>query len=209
MQQETRLFEAWFKICIPLAIMRKNKTVLALLLAAASPSLGLLSCSSTEVHTEKAPNADLAQYQRFSWAPAHQLEQSSGLSTRKDSILDQNIKTAVDQDLSKKGYVPNPENADLQVAYSLRTHDQLKVDPGYMGPYGSPSWPNNDFGYDTAYLQKEGSLVLDFIDAKTGKLLWRGVAVTDIKDTGVTQKQVQKFVDEIMEKFPSRTAPVG
>jgi hypothetical protein len=160
------------------------------------------------VHTEKAPNADLAQYQRFTWAPATQLEQSSSLSTRKDSILDQKIKTAVDQDLSKKGYVQNPESADIQVAYSLRTHDQLNVQPSYMGPYGSPMWPDS-MGYDTAYLQKEGSLVLDFIDVKSGKLLWRGVAVTDIKNTGVTQKQVQKFVDEIMEKFPSRTAPVG
>jgi hypothetical protein len=160
------------------------------------------------VHTEKAADTDLAQYQRFAWAPPHQQEQSSGLSSRKDTILDQKIKTAVDQDLSQKGYVQNPENADIQVAYSLRTRDQLKMEPSYMGPYGGPMWTDG-MGYDTASIQKEGSLVLDFIDANTGKLLWRGVAVTDIKDTGVTQKQVQKFVDKIMEKFPSRNAPVG
>jgi hypothetical protein len=70
-------------------------------------------------------------------------------------------------------------------------------------------WSDGGVGYDTTYLQKEGSLVLDFIDVKTGKLLWRGVAVTDIKDTGVTQKQVQGFVDKIMEKFPSRVEATG
>ncbi|MFL5815104.1 MAG: DUF4136 domain-containing protein [Bdellovibrionia bacterium] len=187
--------------------MRKSSALFVLCLLTTSPALGLLGCSSTEVHTEKAANADLAQYQRFAWAPPHQQEQSNGLSGRKDTILDQKIKTAVDQDLSQKGYVQNPENADIHLAYSLRTRDQLQVQPGYMGPYGS-SW-SDGMGYDTASIQKEGSLVLDFIDAKTGNLLWRGVAVTDIKDTGVTQKQVQESVDKIMEKFPSRNAPVG
>jgi hypothetical protein len=188
--------------------MRKNNSLFALLLLAGSSALGVFSCSSTEVHTEKAAHADVAQYQRFAWAPSTELEQSSGLSSRKDTILDQKIKTAVDNDLSQKGYVQNPEDAEIRVAYSLRTQDQLRTDPSYMGPYGGPMWPDS-MGYDTTYLQKQGSLVLDFIDVKSGKLLWRGVAVTDIKDTGVTQKQVQNSVDKIMEKFPSRTAAVG
>lgn len=185
-------------------MMRKSSSLFALLLIVSSPAVGLLSCSGTDVHSEQAPNADLTQYQSFTWAPASQQEQKTPLSSRTDTILDQKIKTAVDQDLSKKGYAQNNENADIRVAYSLRTHDQLKSDPASYGP----SWGWYD-GYNPTYVQKEGSLVLDFIDAKTGKLLWRGVAVTDIKDTGVTQKQVQHFVDKIMEKYPSRIPPVG
>jgi hypothetical protein len=145
----------------------------------------------------------MADLQRFSWAPLNQQEQHSEFTSRPDTILDQKIKTAVDQDLLKKGYAVNEQNPDVRIAYSLRTRDRLNVTPSTYGPYYGPGW-GGDGGYDSTYLQKEGSLVLDFIDAKTGKLLWRGVAVTDIKDTGVTQKEVQKFIDKIMEKFPAR-----
>jgi hypothetical protein len=193
--------------------MRKRKSLLAMVALLSSPvmgpMLGLMSCSSTEVHTEKAPDANLAEHDHFAWAPPGQQEQSSELSSRSNTILDQKIKSAVDQDLLKKGYIQNPKEPDIRVAYSLRTHDRLKAVPSSYGPYGGPMWSDGGVGYDTTYLQKEGSLVLDFIDAKSGKLLWRGVAVTDIKDTGVTQKEVQSFVDKIMEKFPSRTMAEG
>lgn len=189
--------------------MRKSTSLFALALLVSSPVAGLMSCSSTEVHSEQAPHADLTQYPTFTWAPASQQEQSTALSGRVDTILDQKIKSAVDQDLAKKGYVQNNDNADIRVAYSLKTHNQLRTEPASYGPaWGGPMWSEGG-GVDTAYIQKEGSLVLDFIDAKTGKLLWRGVAVTDIKDTGVTQKQVQQFVDKILEKYPSRVAATG
>ncbi len=189
-------------------MMWNRLSVLALLLAISSPA-GFMSCSSTEVHTEKAPNADMGQYHTFAWSPPAQQEQSRDFSSRSDTILDQKVRNAVDQDLSKKGYVQDPAQADVHVAYSLRTRDRLQVEPSSYGPYGGPILSGNGVGYDYTYLQKEGSLVLDFIDPKTGKLLWRGIAITDIKDTGVTQKEVQHFVDKIMEKFPSRSESIG
>jgi hypothetical protein len=44
---------------------------------------------------------------------------------------------------------------------------------------------------------------LDFLDAKTGKLVWRGLAITDIDETGENPAQVREALNEILLKLPA------
>jgi hypothetical protein len=170
----------------------------------------LAGCSGAHVNTEKAPDVDLSQYRSFSWAPPSQQEQSKELTSRPSTILDQKIKATVSQDLQKKGYVANDPNAPIKIAYSIRSENRLRAEPMGSGPYVGPidsALPTD--GYGNTVVTKEGSLVLDFIDSNTGKLLWRGIAVTNVKDTGITQNDVQTLANEIMEEFPTRPEAIG
>ena len=56
--------------------------------------------------------------------------------------------------------------------------------------------------------KNKGSVDLDLLDGKNGKLVWRGVAVTDISDTGESPTQVKEALNDICKGFPARPKPV-
>lgn len=56
--------------------------------------------------------------------------------------------------------------------------------------------------YTTDYLYKEGSLSIDFFDTKTKKMVWQGVAETEISDGyKFSKKQVKKIITRTLNKF--------
>lgn len=174
------------------------------LLASSSFSLLMLAaaCSSgPEVRTQRSPQADLANYKTYAWAPQSQLEQPKEFSQRPNDILDQQIKGETNQWLQNKGLTQSAKNPDLQVAYSVRTQDQLKVTPGfYPEPYYS-YW--NTAPTDRVVQERKGTLTIDLLDAHTGKLVWRGVAVSDVDELGQKPEQIHEAINKILQTFPS------
>jgi len=65
---------------------------------------------------------------------------------------------------------------------------------GYGG-YGYGGYGYDDYGY-------EGILILDFIDAESNELIWRGWYANDVDDGEIGEEQINKAVKHILEKFP-------
>ena len=60
-------------------------------------------------------------------------------------------------------------------------------------------------GYNTASIETyvDGTLVLDLYDAKTKKMVWRGVATATASDKPSKNAQkMSKALDKMFEKFP-------
>ena len=56
---------------------------------------------------------------------------------------------------------------------------------------------------------REGTLVIDIIDAKTHNLVWRGSMVDPVDDPARMSKQFAESAREIIEKFPDGSSNVS
>jgi hypothetical protein len=146
----------------------------------------LAACSSMRVNSAQAPNTDLSQYHTFAWA-----KQSSDNSSPQSSILDQSVKTDVENQLASKGLTPATNSPDLLISYSAKSKDSLE--------YGAePGW----WGAPYAYTVHEGDLTLHFVDPKTNKVVWQATAQDTIGNAGESQKQIEQAVQAMIKKYP-------
>ena len=75
---------------------------------------------------------------------------------------------------------------------------------GWYNPWWGPYGGHNDVSY-----YKEGTLVIDIVNAKKMKLIWRGLGATTVKDYKDSKKMeadIDKAVNKIMASFPPGVA---
>ena len=95
------------------------------------------------------------------------------------------------------------EKADFVIAYYVTTKNKLNVqDFGY----GPPSW----FGSRDIRVNQysEGTLMVDFIDAKSNQVIWRGRASGTLEMKGV-DKKISKSVEKLIKQYLKDTQPKG
>ena len=74
---------------------------------------------------------------------------------------------------------------------------------GY-GRYGYPGYGGYGYRGYGGYAYQEATLSLDFVDAESNELLWRGWYVGKIRDGQLSEKKINKAVKRIIKKFPPR-----
>ena len=95
-------------------------------------------------------------------------------------------------------------NADLYIVPTVFTRQQLNVMPGGMtvyrsrfGNYGGGWAMNADVQQYT-----EGSLVIDFVDGKTHKIVFRGLGRAAVGSTERNAAAIQEAVNKIVAAYP-------
>src|SRR5580765_5235065 len=145
-----------------------------------------------KVNTDFDSSAPFATYRTYTW--------TSG-TPAPDAFTQDRIHVAVDEQLVAKGMTQSAVAPNLVVATHVVTHEQKKiVAPGFgIGPWGW-GWGGPDAMIDT-YLQ--GTLIVDLYDAKTKKMIWRGVATDTVSDqTSKNTEQIDKAIGKMFEKYP-------
>jgi len=165
--------------------------------------LSLAAGCAAPVHVEYN-TASYAQWHNFAW-------QAPKAETVKNPILDSGIlttrvETAVGETLKNRGYnlVDKPDQADFLVTYHTATELRQQPQSGISFAYGTYG-P----GFNTLFLTQpgpqqvqEGSLIIDVIDARTKKLVWRGWITSGLDQSNYSQQAVDKAVGRIFAKFP-------
>jgi hypothetical protein len=64
---------------------------------------------------------------------------------------------------------------------------------GWSRGWSSPSYTNSTVG----------TLVIDFVDAETNKVIWRGHAEGDVNNAKKLPSRIDKGVHSILKKLPS------
>jgi hypothetical protein len=93
------------------------------------------------------------------------------------------------------------------VKTGVSAQDVIVVDDwGYgYGPYETYYGEHWGAGGIATYTFEEGSLVLDFVDTKTKRLIWRGSAKAEIDSVDSPEKSteiIDKAVKEILKNYP-------
>jgi len=194
--------------------MKNIKLVLGLVLVT-----GLISCSRSLVRSDYDREINFARLNTFDWKS----EYSPSNSLAKNSLFEKRLKKAVEAELDAKNLTKQANSPDFLIAYSVAVEDKVDVRSdrfGYGYGYGySPGYYRfgyrsryYGFGYGSGYYgnggldvyqYKEATLILDFIDPASNELLWRGVYIDEIDDSGIIKEdKINEAVKHILEKFP-------
>ena len=163
------------------------------------------SCSIYGVRYDYDQQTDFAEFKTFNWM---QVPEKAGI----DSFVVQRVKNAVNTELKAKGLVMISKNPDFLIAEHLGKKSKVQVtdwgyDYGYYGRYRGYGGHGGYWGPRriSTYQYEEGTLILDFVDAKSKKLIWRGTAKARVQNVDTPEKSekiINAAVKEILKKYP-------
>jgi len=181
------------------------------------------ACAGLQVKQDYDPLADFAQYRTFAWAPDP--PPGRGHLLIDSPLMDRRIRTAIETTLKSKGYTQAESGRpDFFVTYQLVVKTQIDVHT--VGPafgwggypfnywrhpypyweYPYPYWGGMD--YTTHVSQYEvGTLIIDFTDAQTHQLFWRGIGERRLSRQSTPEKNIEmvnRTVAEMLAAYPPR-----
>jgi len=148
------------------------------------------------VKTDYDRTTDFSQYKTYSWEKVQ----------TQDPLWVDRIKSAVNAEMSTKGFVEVASGGDVSVIAVEMTTTQRSLNTFYDGLGGGWRF-GGGFGDATTTVDtyKVGTLVVDLFDAKTKKLMWRGSASDTLSDKSDKNiKNLDKGVQKLFDHFPPK-----
>jgi hypothetical protein len=153
--------------------------------------LGLALCAAAgaaDIKVDHDWQTDFTRYGTWRWRKG---------TPAPDPVADKRLREAIESSLAARGLTRVESGADLDVVYHVAAEHKIGVENlGYKQPFFE--------GRATRirYLSV-GTLVLDMIDASSGKVVWRGEA-HDATTTAVSdiERMIDEGIAQLLEDFP-------
>ena len=146
----------------------------------------MMSCSTVyHVSHDYDRGTDFAKLKTYSWLPLRPEDQMSKSTEKR-------IQTAVNNQLGSKGYKLVSKNPDFSIVAKVGIKDEYWYGSGY-------------YGYRYAHKIEAGTLLLDFVNQRDNRLIWRGEAAAVLDDSYSSEnldKLVSEAVEKMLEEFP-------
>jgi hypothetical protein len=154
--------------------------------------LVLAGCATTTgVHTDYDHSVDFGRYRAYDW-----MRPPAGEDTRPSGgfPVDEPLQKAVNNELLGRG-LRRSSQPDFLVSYRVTA-------AGGSAPSGTrASGPDAEETAPAVGHGGKGNLVLDFVDAKSRKSIWRGTATTDWGGE-LHEERIRDTVTQILAHFP-------
>jgi len=170
-------------------------------------------CSTMTSNYDYDRSVSFSGFKTYGWLPDPQ-KKTGDLRIDGNSLLALRIRNAVESQLTAKGYTKQSTgNSDFLVGYHVTLKKKttaIMLNNSYgmswreryrYGPSGRVGGPPETYSYD------EGTLILDMVDPKTRKLVWRGSATDQVSlsaNREAKQEKVNEAVKQILEQFPPK-----
>jgi hypothetical protein len=192
----------------------------SILLAVGLALLTGVSACAPKVNVEQRANVNFSRYRTFDFADTEVKTSGDQNPLLRSAITQDRIKQAIASELAKRGLRQVETNPDFLVTTHTfvekaeRTVYDTQPAAGYAYPYsvgyrGRFLPVNYGYWYGPSYYSqprteqyREGTLVIDFIDARTNNLVWRGSVADPVDDAGRLGSEFSKNAKEILDKFP-------
>jgi hypothetical protein len=176
----------------------------------AAAILALSACSTLKSSSDFDPSVSFNQYKTYSWV--EQKVDDAGYHL--DGLMDQRVRAAIETQLSQKGISKtDKQNADLLVNYITKVDKKINIDTfnSYFGynPYYGPRWGlGGSLQTETTVREYDvGTLMVDLVDNKTGKLIWRGTVADTVREQNTPEERIQIInhaIDTVMKDYPPK-----
>jgi hypothetical protein len=148
---------------------------------------------------------DFSHIRRYEWRTHPIFEKNPELKEKYATGI-QLVLEAGNKELANRGLRPVEESPDVFVTFfiagegaqQIRTYIESGWGSGY-GWYGAPSWTVTEIEH---YVR--GLIVIEMIDTRTSKLLWRAWGGDRIKDWHERHKNINSVVKKALGKFPPK-----
>jgi hypothetical protein len=168
--------------------------VASLVVAGCAPAIVVSS------HVDR--DLSLSKYRSFNWGPADALPIGDPRLDN-DPYFKDRVQGAVEKQLAARGIeLSRAGTADLLIHYHANIRDRIDVDriDRDRGYCDSEDCPPATIRYEA------GTLVIDFIDARTNRLIWRGWAQHSVEDMLHDPDRMATTINEavtrMMERLP-------
>jgi hypothetical protein len=159
--------------------------------AVAVASLVAAGAYAQNVNTDADPSAPFSTYMTYAWTPG---------SPSPVSLMEQRIHAAVERQMSAKGFkLATDQTPDVYIATHVLTQEQPQVIANGFGPWAF----GGGFGSFDVRTFVQGTLIVDMYDAKTRKMVWRGVATDTASDkASKNTAKIDKALEKMFKHYP-------
>ncbi len=173
-------------------------------------ALGLvfvLALAATPAIAQKV-TIDYAHDYDFEAIKTFQYVETDKSDVKGNDLMDQRVEDMIKKELREGGGTEVQSNPDIYVTYHFTSKENTSYNTtsmgyggygggwGGWGGYGGMGGMGSSTTYATTYT--EGTLIVDFYDPETKKLVWRGTGTVTVK--AKPEKQI-KQVDNILTKI--------
>ena len=169
----------------------------SLIAAAMVLMLASVGAVTADTKTDYDHHVNFANYHTYAWK---NLPSEDPIVN--NSLVQSRIRNAVNEKLSIRGFHEVKQNPDLYLVAHVSAQTVQDIDY-YPSGWGWGYWgaPSDVF----VYRYVEGTIIIDMVDAKINRLVWRAIC----SKTGSTlisvqkEKKIEKMVTEAFEHFPA------
>jgi Domain of unknown function (DUF4136) len=142
------------------------------------------------VNTDSDPSAPFSTYKTYAWTAG---------TASPISLGEQRIHAAVEGQMAAKGFkLATDETPDVYIATHVLTHEEPQVIANGFGPWGL-----GGYGAIDVRTLVQGTLIVDMYDAKTKKMVWRGVATGTASDkASKNTAKIDKALEKMFRRYP-------
>lgn len=158
-------------------------------------------CATTmTVSSHVRDGLDMTPYQTYDWGPAGPLP-TGDPRLDQDPFFKDHVLGAVEKELAARGIrLSSSGIPDLLIHYHASISNRIDVNRtereyGYCQGADCQSW---------VIEYEAGTLVLDVVDARTNRLIWRGWAQDSVEDALGNQDTMAKKIDEAVTRMLAR-----
>lgn len=164
---------------------------------ATTVAVSMAACASTQVNASLERGMDFTQYKSYTWA-ANDWFSTGDPRLDNNEFFEERLRGDVDRVLAARGFEKTSSaTANLVLHYHASVAQRMDVNK-LDAQYGYCEQCHSSI-YDA------GTITLDFVDARTNKLVWRGWSegtLDGIDDQTLIEARVDEAVTKILQKLP-------
>lgn len=161
-------------------------------------------CASLiKTYSEEEPGVNLSQYYTYDWLKNNETPPGEPAQYPLSRHADGQIRNATDAQMQYYGYQRGEVEPDLLLHYHVVVANRVYLQHDWNCGYSETTQNSACHHVQPVYF-REGTLIIDFMDTRTGRQVWRGVAVGTVENYAPAQwdAEIAHTIRQIFKKFP-------
>jgi hypothetical protein len=161
--------------------------------------LAVTGCATMSVSSHVQSGIDFGRYRTFEWGPADALP-TGDPRLDKDPFFQDHMQGAVEKGMAAKGLArATAADADLLIHYHASVTQRIDINAADRGRgYCYEDCQSGVLEYEA------GTIVLDLVDRKTNKVIWRGWAQESLDRMLDDQDRMERDINEAVSRMLAR-----